>query len=81
MLGMFPPGTGPLAVTSNATALPYGIQPVPIHSVDLRQDSLLRGYKNCPRYTSLENAILKMSETSQSTNYKGYNFVRMNSQK
>jgi hypothetical protein len=63
MLGMFPPGTGPLAVISNTTALPHGIQPVPIHSVDLHHDTLLRGYKNCPRYNIPEITKLKMSET------------------
>lgn len=50
MLGMFPPGTGPNASTVKEAALPYAIQPVPIHAATPSHDILLHAYKNCPRY-------------------------------
>lgn len=44
LMGLYPPGTGPFlhaAFLMNWFALPYGFQPIPIHTVPKSQDSLL----------------------------------------
>ena len=46
--GLFPPGTGP-------DASPGRVQYVPIHSMPVANDTLLRGYNNCPAFDALED--------------------------
>lgn len=44
LMGLYPPGTGPFlhpAFLMNWFALPYGFQPIPIHTVPLDHDALL----------------------------------------
>lgn len=38
LIGMYPPGTGPV-LPNSSPALPFGLQPVPIHTVPASQDS------------------------------------------
>ncbi|HSY43170.1 MAG TPA: histidine phosphatase family protein, partial [Candidatus Acidoferrum sp.] len=40
LLGLYPPGTGPI-LPDGKPAAPYGIQPIPIHTVAAETDSLL----------------------------------------
>jgi acid phosphatase len=40
LLGLYPPGTGP-TLPDGKSAAPYGIQPIPIHTVALETDGLL----------------------------------------
>ncbi len=41
LTGLYPPGTGPTLPDSTISALPYGIQPIPIHTVPQNKDMLL----------------------------------------
>ncbi|KAL6062393.1 Acid phosphatase, prostate, variant 2 [Balamuthia mandrillaris] len=48
LLGVYPPGTGPFV--KNQPALPYGIQPVPIHTIPRPDEIYLLGENYCPTY-------------------------------
>ena len=54
-IGVYPPGSGPkypfqTAPSKQTEALPLALQPVPIHTVQINTDFLLRSYENCKRY-------------------------------
>ena len=59
MLGMYPPGTGADLEWGRGgegereSALPHGIQAVPIHTGGKEHDNVLYAYKNCPRLKEL----------------------------
>lgn len=68
-MGLFPPYTGPsyeyyhdIDPVPNY-ALPYGFQPVPIHTIKPDTDYVLRGFDNCKKYKSYLENILYPSQT------------------
>ncbi|KAL6079469.1 Acid phosphatase, prostate [Balamuthia mandrillaris] len=48
LLGVYPPGTGP--IVNNQPALPFGIQLVPIHTIPRSDEIYLLGENYCPTY-------------------------------
>ena len=52
LLGLYPPGTGPL-LEGNMPALPNGFQPIPIYTVPLEEDKLLVPDHNQKKFQQL----------------------------
>ena len=62
LLGLYPPGTGP-TLPDGQPAAPYGIQPIPIHTVATETDSLLiPDYDKADYHQSLERYFFSSPE-------------------
>ena len=66
MAGLYPKGTGPsfvdLKLGEKIPGLPDNWQAVPIHTEDRENDTVLYGYKNCPRMKNLVKRWRKEEE-------------------
>ena len=76
LFGMFPPGTGPQNQVNPLNSIPDRFQPIPIHTMLIHDDFLLRPFSNCPEYLRLRSDVVEKSELWQEKEKENGDFIK-----